>query len=352
MLIINNNNNNKQRKNMNNFKKIGMTALAASLVSTSVFAGEMTVAGSASINSEGFSSTGMDGGTTFSMGNQLTFSGSGELDNGMTVSLSFVLDQGDDGNTVGASATNKIGGTAPFDSHSVTVSSDAMGTLVFAGEGGSSAASSIDTTAAGDVWDSFDGKKGHSAGTAGVAVADSGPGNNSFFYTLPSMVDGLAVNASYKPQGSGADSALGYGVAYTGVEGLAVHYATTDIEGATVALSGDQTVLKATYAYGPVTVGYSSAEMDLGTATGTTDQDTTSYAISYTVSDAISVTYGTEEIDRASATTDAEYEVIKGSYTSGGMTVSASMKDGSNIAHGTAANEDMEYWSLGLSFAF
>ena len=32
---------------MNNFKKIGMTALAASLVSTSVFAGEVTVAGSA-----------------------------------------------------------------------------------------------------------------------------------------------------------------------------------------------------------------------------------------------------------------------------------------------------------------
>ena len=33
------------------------------------------------------------------MGNQLTFSGSGELDNGLTVSLSFVLDQGDDKKT-------------------------------------------------------------------------------------------------------------------------------------------------------------------------------------------------------------------------------------------------------------
>ena len=51
---------------------------------------------------------------------------------------------------------------APFDSHSVTISSDAMGTLVFAGEGGASAASSIDTTAAGDIWDNFDGVKGHS----------------------------------------------------------------------------------------------------------------------------------------------------------------------------------------------
>ena len=33
------------------------------------------------------------------MGNQLTFSGSGELDNGLNVSLSFVLDQGDDKST-------------------------------------------------------------------------------------------------------------------------------------------------------------------------------------------------------------------------------------------------------------
>ena len=81
---------------MNNFKKIGMTALAASLVSTSVFAGEMAVTGSAKMTMDGFSGTDLHTGTGFSMGNQLTFSGSGELDNGMTVSLSFVLDQNDD----------------------------------------------------------------------------------------------------------------------------------------------------------------------------------------------------------------------------------------------------------------
>ena len=333
---------------MNNFKKIGMTALAASLVSTSVFAGALEVSGSASINSEGYSSTGMNAGTTFSMGNQITFSGSGELDNGMNVSLSFVIDEFDnDGATTDGAANGST-----FDAHSVTVSSDAMGTLVFAGEGGSSAASSIDTTAAGDVWDTFDTKVGGLGGTAGVAVADSGPGDNSFFYTLPSMVDGVAVNASYKPQGTGAASALGYGVAYTGVEGLAVHYATTDIEGATAALTGDQTAYKATYAYGPVTVGYSVNDVDMGDTTLATDQETTSYAISYTVSDAISVTYGTEAIDKKSVAIDAEYEVIKGSYTSGGMTVSASMKDGKNIGHSADADEDMEYWSLGLSFAF
>ena len=38
-------------------------------------------------------------------------------------------------------------------SHSIAVCSDAMGTITFAGEGASSAQNTIDTTAAGDIWD-------------------------------------------------------------------------------------------------------------------------------------------------------------------------------------------------------
>ena len=58
---------------MNNLKKIGLSALAGSLVATSAFAGEMSVAGSASINVEHTNGGGGDSGKTFSMGNQLTF---------------------------------------------------------------------------------------------------------------------------------------------------------------------------------------------------------------------------------------------------------------------------------------
>ena len=78
---------------MNNFKKIGLTALAGSLVATSVYAGEMSVAGSASWRMSNHAGT--DGGKTMAMGNQLTFTGGGEMDNGMNVALSFILDQGD-----------------------------------------------------------------------------------------------------------------------------------------------------------------------------------------------------------------------------------------------------------------
>ena len=77
---------------MNNFKKIGLSALAGSLVATSAFAGEMSVAGSASVAVEHINGGAANAGKSFTMGNQLTFSGSGELDNGLNVSLSFVLE--------------------------------------------------------------------------------------------------------------------------------------------------------------------------------------------------------------------------------------------------------------------
>ena len=321
-----------------NIKKIGLTALAASLVSVSAHAGSMSVAGGASMNTEGYSGEGLTAGTTFSMGNQLTFTGSGELDNGINVSLSFVIDQGDDENN------NE---TSPFDSHSVTISSDGLGTLVLAGEGGSSATSSIDGTAAGDIWDTFDGARGY---TTGVAVSDAGGVANNLFYTLPSIVDGLSIFGNYNPQGSARESSTGFGVTYTGVEGLTAKYAVADEVGTTTALSGDQTVWHLAYVYGPVTVSASNSDFDVGTSTS--DQETSSFAVSYTISDELSVTYGEDTIEKGGDPTDAEYSVISGSYTAGGMTISASMKDGENINHGTASNQDFEYWSLGASFAF
>ena len=328
-----------------NIKKIGMTALAASLVSVSASAGELSVSGSASINAEGYSApatTGLNGGTTFSMGNAITLSGSGELDNGMTVSLSYELDEG--ANAAGTA-------TSLFDNHSVTVSSDAMGTLVFSGHGGSTAASSINTTAAGDLYDLFDGAQGN-LGVTGVAISESSAGNNSFFYTTPSVMDGVALFASYTPQAAvAAQSAgsVGYGITYTGVEGLTASFATNDINGGSADANGDVDVISLSYAMGPITASYSNNDYDVGAVAD--DQETSAFAISYTLSDNLSVTYGQETIEQT-ALTDAEYSKISASYTAGGMTISASMAEGDNIDQTTAANEDLEYWSLGASFAF
>ena len=323
-----------------NIKKIGMTALAASLVSTSVFAGELTATGSASMTVEGHSGTILQSDTAFSMADSVTLSGSSELDNGMTIKMSFELD--------GASESSD--GQSAYDDNSMTISSDAMGTLKFSAHGGSSASSALDGTAAGDVWDNFD----SGLTVTGAATKAAAAGDNSFYYTLPSMVDGLTVNASLNTTGTTGNNALGYNATYSGVDGLSVSYGFADIETGATTTAGDQTVMKASYAYGPVTASYSNSEYDTGAGnTRALAQEVTSYAVSYTVSDAISVTYGTETIESGLSTeTDAEYEKISASYTAGGMTLSVTSADAENIDHTTDSDADYDYWSLGLSFAF
>jgi len=318
-----------------NIKKIGLTALAGSLVATSsAMAGAMSVAGSASMALEHINGGAADAGKSFTMGNQLTFSGSGELDNGLNVSLSFILDQGD---TETDTATGAA--TAPFDSHSVTISSDSLGSLKFSGEGGSSATTAVDGSAAGDIWDQFDAEDG-------LEPNGVGSGTNMMMYTLPSMMDGLTANVSYMPAREGGDSAMGIGATYTGVDGLSITYATGDDN--SVGNVNSATMLKGSYAYGPVTVAYSDYEYDA--QTDSADDEVTSYKISYTVSDELSVSYGAEEITTNS--TSAEYEMISASYTAGGMTITGSMSDATDRDGTTTATMDNERWALSASFAF
>jgi outer membrane protein OmpU len=328
---------------MNNFKKIGMTALAASLVSVSANAGSMSVSGGASMNASGYTGEGQNRGATFTMGNQLTFSGSGELDNGLNVAVSFVIDQGDD--------TADATGAAPFDSHSVTVSSDSLGSLKLMGEGGASASSTISKTAAGNLWDSFDETTSGVGITIGDLLKTAGPGDDVFLYTSPELMDGLTAVLSYEPQNTGTESGTGYGINYTGVEGLTINYADSDTIGATAAATGDNTVIKATYAYGSFTVGYSQSENDLG-STGV-DTTMTSMAATYTVTDELSITYGVEESESGTAgDEDAELSAISFAYTAGGMTLSGKLTEGENLDYSTTAGADMDAWTLGASFAF
>jgi len=318
-----------------NIKKIGLTALAASLVSVSAAnAGSMSISGAASVGIGGYSSDTHNAGTSFTMGNQFTVSGGGELDNGLNVSLSYQLD-------------NAAGVSGPFDDHSITISSDEIGTIKFSGHGGSSATSAMDATAAGDIWDGFDGSLG---GVTGLAIGASGGTDNSIYYTAPSLMDGLTLNASYNPQGTGAESELGYAATYTGVEGLTLKYGIMDENTGVTGTSGDQTAWHIGYALGPVTLEATNNDWDLGTST--LDKETSSYEISYTVSDELSVAYGTESIDDGNTSTDAEFSALVVTYTAGGMTITGKMEEADNIAGGTASNQDFEYWFLGAAFAF
>ena len=312
-----------------NIKKIGLTALAASLVSVSAQAGEMSVNGGASMAIK--NNSGVDAGKAITMGNQLTFTGGGELDNGLNVSLSFVLDHAD----------NVASG---FDSHSITVSSDALGSITVAGDGASNAQSALDTTAAGDVWDngfSYD-------GTAYIKMASSSASGSSINYTLPTLMDDLAIAASYSPSGTSLTSTTAFSLTYTGVEGLSLSYGASE-NGSTVAgTAGDVATMKGSYAIGSFTAAYSNTESDK--ETGGTDEEMSSFKLSYTVSDDLSISYGEETHETAGAALDEEFEVVSASYTTGGMTVTASQYDASNLAN--TAGQTAERWKLGLAFAF
>ena len=314
-----------------NIKRIGLTALAASLVSVSAYAGEMSVSGGASIGLKNTSKTST--GKSWTMGNQLDFAGSGELDNGMTVSLAFTLDQADD-STTGITK-------APFDSHSVTVSSDAMGTLVFSGEGGSSAQSSIDTTAAGDLWDN---------GSGFTSPLSAEAGNNSLMYTLPSFVDDVSVKASYSPGGAGGASATSFGLGYTGVDGLTLDYAVGDTE--TVGSMTEHTTMKGSYAISSFTLSYSNTDSDVESSSSTKDEEVTSYNIAYTISDDLSVAYGTETIDTEGTNTDEEGEKYNVSYTTGGVTLSATQYNFEGSGNTAGVGGEKERWALSATFAF
>jgi len=318
---------------MNNFKKIGLTALAGSLVATSVYAGEMSVNGNASVHMN--NRAGTDGGKNISMGNQLTFTGGGELDNGLNVALSFVLDHGD----------NVASG---FDSHSITISSDTLGSITVAGDGTGNAQSALDTTAAGDIWDQSFTHGTNDALTYAAPLASDATNGKSINYTLPTLMDGVSASVSYSGSTAATDSTSAWGITYTGIEGLTAYYGAGE-DGATSS-KADITSAGASYAIGSFTAAYSVNDVDAD-ANGT-DEEQSSWKLSYTVTDDLSVTYGEESHETSGQSVDEEFDSISVSYTTGGMTLTAQQIEATGLGNTSGALGEAERWKLGAAFAF
>ena len=320
---------------MINLKKIGLTALAGSLVATSVaYGAELSVSGSAAMSVQNHSNKAT--GKNVKMGNSVYFTGAGETDSGLNVNLSFELDQG------------TPAGDGPFDSHKVSIGNDTLGTLTVHGHGGSNSAAALDTTAAGDLWDSTLGINTTAAFSTRNAPLASSSGDNLVVYSLPSMIDGLSVGVSTQLTTAGGDASTAYGLTYAGIDGLSLSFGQGNTNG-TAAVSGDQTIMKVSYAYGPITASASNNVMDH--TTNTNDQEVTSYGLSYTVSDAISLSYGEETIDRALQVKDIDVKGYTAAYTTGGMTVSLKQVSADHTDHTTVTSNN-EMWKLGLSLAF
>ena len=283
---------------MNNFKKIGLSALAGSLVAFSAHAGELSATGSASLNmSDGDTNGTTVSGNQFSMGDSITMTGSGEMDNGMTISVSFEIDNDD------------TGGGNVYDSHSMTLDTNGMGTITFAGHGGSSAMSALDDTTPNAYEESWDGVTGADTGTR----VGGSSGDNMFTYTSPSM-SGAQVTLAYL-NASAATNAVSYAdfaISYTPemIDGLTVGYGI----GETEAVAGtiiDDTTMYVKYVYGSATIGYTNSESD--GAAATSDLEFEAFGVSYAVSDNLSVAYNVSESKVAS---DAQAQEAHGEIPS------------------------------------
>jgi len=320
---------------MNNFKKIGLSALAGSLVAFSAHAGTLTATGSASLTMADADTEGTTvSGNQFTMGDSITLTGSGEMDNGMTISVSFEIDNDD------------VGGGNVYDSHSMTLDTNGMGTVTFAGHGGSSAMSALDDTTPNAYEESWDAVTGADIGTR----VNGSSGDNMFTYTSPT-VSGATVTMAYLNASdtitdvSYSDFAIAYSPEM--VEGLTLGYGQGDTE-ETTGTELDDTAMYVKYTYGSLTVGYQENERSAAAAANARDFE--AFGISYAVSDNLTIAYNQSESKKGSDADVQEATGISASFTSGGMTIGGVMNDVDNV--GYDATNDTEGYELNIAFAF
>ena len=324
---------------MNNFKKIGLSALAGSLVAVSAHAAEFSVSGSASITMDRpVLDKGVATGNDFSMGDSLVFNASGETDGGLSVALMYEIDAG------------------ALDEHDIVLSGD-WGSLKFNGSGSSSALAAIDDVtpnAYEEAWDIVDYDGTLTVGSP--TVIGGGGGTNMFIYTSPS-VGGATFTMAYQNDGGAAaveDSYTDFAIAYSPemVEGLTVGYARAS-QNAGVSIDVEKSTGYIKYATGGFTVGYQISEADHDTVSSSAD--VVAYGVSYAVNDDFSIgyhshTYEPDSAASSSASNDQESTGVSASYTMGGMTIAGAMNETDNM-RGVASN-DFEAYEFNLSFAF
>jgi outer membrane protein OmpU len=357
---------------MNNFKKIGLSALAGSLAMFSANAVEYAVSGDAQVvysTAQG-NESGADAsnGKGFGVDTDIYFNASGELDNGFTVSVFTALDL-EQSNTATSGGINS--------SAQMTIGMGSLGTVQFNDVFGS-AATSIDDVlpkAYEEVWDGTShGAQSHSFGVS----TQSG----SVDYRTPAFSLGMGTTVSaaytYDPNaGTGPASAGGVGGNSRSGEAYVIKIAHDSgltigggIEEVSAANSeagvGAKKLNRATgyalFSTGPISVGYQETYVDAGEnfASTTTavnegaDTEADGYAIAYTAGN-MSFSYAVvnEQLKQNADTTaevETEMSAIQATYTMGAMTLGASLYETDNPEGVTSTK--YEETELSVSFAF
>jgi len=324
-------------------KKLGLSALAGSLVAFSANAAELSVNGGVELTyvDTGGNTGNEVTGNSYGANSSVTLSGSGDVGFG-TVSMTRTLNDSNSG--WGSSfQTLDMGdmGILSFDSTAgalvgVTANDDLMPTAY---EEASTGVSSKGVTGVGstnvigyrNTFGMFSVSAGYSQ--KGTSTAESGSsgeashGSITDLYVSVSPMDGFTIGAG--------------------------HSENTSTDTSTTSTDTQEMVMNAVYSTGPVSIGYRLAESNKGTA-ATASRTVEHMAVAFNVNDSFKVSYGVQDTEKeAISATKAVTEEVTGlsaAYTSGAASVRVNHSKSDNDNGVTGVDDETTEVSLVLSF--
>ena len=345
---------NKKGDNMNNFKKVGLSALAGSLAAISAQAGEVSWSGDSTVaytdNESNSSNANSALNTAFSADTGLSVSASGELDNGWTVSTA--MDTGTNNTVSSAQLTIGLGdlGTVQFNQVAGAFTNGLDDKLPTAYE------------------ETNDGSEHAAQGNSVGGHSSTG----SISYKTPSIGLGdasIQAMVDYDPSGSTANSANGVPSGSTANVGSAIATGLSIDTGMGLVLYGAREIINsekpgatgadaeaigvhAVFTMGQISAGW--GEWYDNAADGGIDYSMEAWSVAFTVNDNLSISYGEmDDTKKTNGSTDvtAGIEAINVAYSMGSMAVKFKNTDTSRANFG-AATLDQERNELAVSFSF
>ena len=334
---------------MNNFKKIGLSALAGSLATVSAHAVDYAVTGDAILtwmSAEGNGNgSGSSNGKGVGMDSDLYFNASGELDNGWTVSVFQALN---------------TDGTITNSSSQMTIGMGSLGTVQIADVGGTSS-NGIDDISPNAYEESWD----NTTGTANIQGFGDNTTSGAIEYRTPAFdLMGASVSATYAYDSAANVAAPAAGavadasqsgeagtvkVVYEGLT-LGAGFETVNDDGTTIGEKGGTAYAK--YSMGPLTASYQ--ETHINSAAGAADISGDIMGVSYTAGD-ITISYSqlteqTSALASTAALEEEEFTTTQIAYSMGAMAIRAALFESDNLDG--VAGDKYEATELSVSFSF
>ena len=331
---------------MNNFKKVGISALAGSLAMFSVSA-DIVISGSSEFtyasNSGGTGGASANSGNPFGMSNDINITGSGELDNGFTYSVN----------------TNFAGQDMATDSSILTLDMGDLGTVGFDQGSGAFGISTLEN----EVPTAYE-EADHGVGSLGHGI-DAVGNTNVIGYS--NTVAGVGISLQINPDISTQTATQAGGTSGEGSTGsnwnMAVTMAVPEVDGLTIAAGYSETDQIGTatdneemtgainYAMGAVSVGYQQSVVDNNG--GSTGAIVTAYGIAFNVNENLSVSYSINDNEKTNAGANHVTEESKGyqaAYSMGSASLRLALNEADNVGGVTGINADSTELSLALAF--